>query len=387
MKLVIPNELHDDETRVAMDPPTVKKLIELGFTVTVESGLGVASHHSDAVYTDQGATVAESDDFETAWGEADLICQLHAPGDDRAGRIKSGAILLGMMQPLGHLDLMTKLAEQKVTVLSAEFIPRISRAQAMDVLSSQANIGGYMAVLLAARACPKIFPMMITAAGTIAPSRVFILGAGVAGLQAIATAKRLGAVVEAYDVRPEVEEQVKSLGGRFVKLPTAKQDSTATGGYAKQQTDEERQKQIELMTKHVAGADAVVTTAAVFGKAPPMLIPKDMVDQMRAGSVIVDIAANPEAGRGNCELTKPGEVYVTDNGVIIDGTTNLPGLAPIHSSQMYANNMLAFIREIVNEGAIQLDLEDEIQKGACIVHDGEVRNALVKDALGQTSGA
>jgi NAD(P) transhydrogenase subunit alpha len=268
---------------------------------------------------------------------------------------------------------MQTCAEKQITAIATEFIPRISRAQAMDTLSSQANLGGYKAVIMGAEHCPKVFPMMITAAGTLSPAKVFIIGAGVAGLQAIATARRLGAVVEAYDVRPATKEQVQSLGARFVELEMETTDAETSGGYAKEQTEEQQRKQTELMTKHIIGADVVVTTAAIFGKAPPMLISKDVVGQMHTGSVIVDLAASPEHGRGNCELTKPGEIFVTDNDVRIVGTLNLPSLLPTHASQAYANNMYNLLQELIVEGEIKIDLEDEIQKGAVVAHQGQIR--------------
>lgn len=381
MKIVVPNQTGPDEGRVAIDPAVTKKLIGLGLNVVVESGAGQPAQFADAAFTEAGAAIASGDAFASAWAEADIVLTLVAPTSEQAGRLKAGAVLVGMLTPLANVQLIAQLAQAGVTSFSMEFIPRISRAQPMDVLSSQANLAGYIAVIIAARTCPKVFPMMMTAAGTIAPSRVFILGAGVAGLQAIATAKRLGSIVEAYDVRPEVEEQVQSLGGRFVKLPTTRKEAGAAGGYAREQTDEDRRKQVELMTKHVVAADAVISTAAVFGKAPPMLIPADMVRQMRTGSVIVDIAADRRAKRGNCELTRPGETYTTDNGVIIDGTINLPRLVPVHASQMYANNMLAFLKEIIKDGGLKFDFEDEIQKGACMSHDGQVRNEMVRKAM------
>ena len=292
------------------------------------------------------------------------------------------SVVVGMLAPLKQVEAAKALAARNITAFSLEFIPRISRAQAMDVLSSQANIGGYEAVIRAAAACPKMFPMMITAAGTIAPSKVFVIGAGVAGLQAIATAKRLGAVVEAYDIRPAVKEQIQSLGARFVELPLTRADAQTEGGYAREQTDEDRQKQVELMTRHVIGADCVITTAAVFGKPPPLLIPDPVVQQMRPGSVLMDLAADPDAGRGNCEATRPGQQYTTPNGVLIDGTLNLPALKPVHASQAYANNMLAFLKELILDGQLKIDLEDQVQGGAAITHGGKVVNEMVEKALG-----
>jgi NAD(P) transhydrogenase subunit alpha len=307
--------------------------------------------------------------------------------------MKEGAALVGMLAPTLELDLVRTAAEKRLSMLSLEFVPRISRAQAMDVLSSQANLAGYKAVLLGASHCPKLMPMMITAAGTLAPGRVFVVGVGVAGLQAIATAKRLGAIVEAYDVRPATKEQVLSLGARFVELPGASGGETE-GGYAKEQTDEDRQKQAELMAKHVVGADVVITTAAVFGKAPPLLIPADVAERMKPGSVLVDLAANPAHGRGNCELTRPGEIHTTEQQVTLVGTTNLPGTMPVHASTVLANNVYALLETLIappqDDGEsgtrgpdLHLDLDDEIHMGALITHAGEVVDDLVKSILEQ----
>ena len=381
MIIAVPNELRDDETRVALVPAVVKKLVAGECEVKIEAGAGVGAHFGDEEYEKAGARVVPGDQADELWSQADIVITLGPPNLERAGRLKQGAVVVGLLGPLKHTQLVKALAERGVTAFSAEFIPRISRAQAMDVLSSQANLGGYKAVLLAAEVCPKIFPMLMTAAGTLAPAKVFVIGVGVAGLQAIATAKRLGAVVEAFDVRAATKEQVHSLGARFVELPTAKQDDSATGGYAKEQTADEQKQQAELMARHVTGADVVITTAAVFGKAPPMLIPKDVVAGMRAGTVMVDMAADPDAGRGNCELTNPGERITTENGVVIDGRLNLPRMVPVHASQMYANNMLAFVKELLVAGGIKIDTEDEIQKGALITHEGNIVNELVKRAV------
>ncbi|MEX2387232.1 MAG: hypothetical protein WD534_05080, partial [Phycisphaeraceae bacterium] len=283
MKIAIPNQTDDNETRVALVPQVVKRLVDAGVSVVVEADAGRRAAALDADYRQAGATVVASDGDAPAgiWAEADAVLTVRPPSVAQVSVMKAGAMLAGVLAPLVHADLVRTLAERGVTSFAMEFVPRISRAQSMDVLSSQANIGGYKAVVMAAERAPKMFPMMITAAGTIAPARVFILGAGVAGLQAIATAKRLGAVVEAFDVRPATKEQVQSLGGRFVELPLQTADAETTGGYAKEQSDEQRKQQAELMAKHVTGADAVIATAAVFGKAPPMLIPADVVKQMR----------------------------------------------------------------------------------------------------------
>ncbi len=392
MKLLVPSQIEFHDTRVPLTPQAVKKLTSDKKTpveVLIQRDAGCEAGHDDAAYRDAGATLVNADDLDATWAAVDVVVTLHPPTPRQAGRLKAGAVLLGMLAPLKHGELIRALVAGRITSFSMEFVPRISRAQSMDVLSSQANIGGYKAVLMAANACRKMMPMLITAAGTLAPARVFVLGAGVAGLQAIATAKRLGAIVEAYDVRPAVKEQVQSLGARFVELGPTTSDAETAGGYAKEQTEEDRRRQIEQMARHVQNADAVIATAAIFGKAPPLLIPADTVRGMARGSIVVDIAADLDAGRGNCELTKPGERIVTEQGVVIDGTLNLPALLPVHASQAYANNMLAFLKEIIApvEGdtpaaTLKLDLGDEIQKGAAITHEGEITNDLVRTKLG-----
>ena len=386
MKLTIPNQCHAGEARAAVNPATVKKLRALGLAVTVASGAGAGAHHSDAEYEAAGAEVASGDNaLQAVWGEADIVLALRQPEVAEAQAMRAGAVLIGMLAPQAHLDVIRALTERRVTAFAMEFVPRISRAQAMDVLSSQASIGGYVAVVRAAAACAKIFPMMMTAAGTIGPAKVFVIGAGVAGLQAIATAKRLGAMVEAYDVRPVVKEQVQSLGARFVELPVVAEDAETAGGYAKEQTDEQRRQQAELMAKHIIGADVVITTAAIFGKAPPLLISDEVVAQMKPGAVLVDLAADPGEGRGNCQATYPDATITTDNGVIIDGKLNLAGEAPVHATQMFAANMLAFLKEIIatvdEQAQLKLDVEDEVQKGALITHAGAVVNELVARAM------
>lgn len=381
MKIAVPRQTDSGETRVALTPAVVKKLTGRKVDVAVQAGAGIGAHHDDAAYAAAGAAIVNGD-AAGLWSSADVVVVTQPPTVEQASQLREGAVVLGLLAPLKGAALIRTLAGRKVTAFSAEFIPRITRAQSMDVLSSQANMAGYKAVLLAAAQSPRMFPMMITAAGTISPAKVFVLGAGVAGLQAIATARRLGAVVEAFDVRAAVEEQVKSLGARFVKLPLPAQDAATAGGYAKELSDEDRRKQAELMAKHVIAADCVIATAAVFGKAPPLLIPNHVVAQMKGGSVVIDLAADPDAGRGNCEATKPGQRYVTERGVIIDGTLNLPATLSVDASQAYANNMLAFLDGLVKDGQMALNLDDEIQKGACITHGGEVVNELVRKAMG-----
>ena len=376
MKIAVPRQVQAEETRVPLVPAVVKKLTGLGAAVLVESGAGTASHHSDGAYHQAGATILTGDG--SAWAQGDVVVTIAPPALDQVSQMKEGSVLVGMLAPLDHPKIIDELARRGVTSLSMEFLPRISRAQPMDVLSSQANVAGYMAVVLAAAACPKMFPMMITAAGTIAPARVFVIGAGVAGLQAIATAKRLGAIVEAYDVRPVVKEQVQSVGGRFVELPVANDQAQTAAGYAKEQSDQQRDQQVQMMARHVIGADVVITTAAVFGKAPPLLIPQATVDQMRPGSIIVDLAADPGLGRGNCESTRPGGRRTTKNGVVLEGTTQLARLAPVHSSQLFANNVVAFLREILpGDGRLVVNTEDPIQEALLVTHRGHVVHPVV----------
>lgn len=416
MLLFAPRQRDPDETRTPITPAVVKKLRGLGLDVAVEPGLGTGAFFDDAAFTDAGATLAG--DGQRAWEDADVVVTLGPPEVGCVQRMKDHAALVGLLAPTVELGLVRAAAQRRVSMVSLEFVPRISRAQAMDALSSQANLAGYKAVLLGVSRCPKLMPMMITAAGTLAPGRVFVLGVGVAGLQAIATAKRLGAIVEAYDIRPATKEQVLSLGARFVELPAPENDESSensgggsaetAGGYAKEQTDEQRQQQAELMAKHVAGADVVVTTAAVFGKAPPVLIPADVVAQMKPGSVVVDLAANPAypAGRcGNCELTRPGEVFETDGRVTLVGTTNLPGTLPVHASEVLANNIHALLKTMIApesapgntqgdgdgsdtdaEPRLHLDLDDEIHTGALVTHAGEVVDDLVKSLLDPAPG-
>ena len=387
MRIGVPNQTDAGETRAAIVPGVVKKLVAQGLEVVVESGLGLRAGATDAAYEAAGARVAApgGPDAPAAdvWS-SDIVVTLRPPTARQLDAAKAGGILIGVLAPLANGDAIRRMAERNVTAVSMEYIPRISRAQAMDVLSSQANLAGYKAVILAATHCPKVFPMMITAAGTITPARVFVLGAGVAGLQAIATARRLGAVVEAFDVRAATREQVQSLGARFVELPVAAQDDKATGGYAKEQSEDERKRQAELMAKHVIGADAVIATAAVFGKAPPMLIGADVVGRMPPGGVIVDMAASPEHGRGNCELTRPGEVYTTPNGVTVVGTLNLPGLASVHASQVYAQNVAAYLGLLwdAKNKKLSLNFEDEVVRESVITHEGQVRHPRVREALG-----
>ena len=374
-KIFVPKESVPGETRVAAVPETVKKLIQKGYTVTVAAGAGTGAGVSDAQYKDAGAEVAPGDG---AAGQADVVLQLHPPQNDaEVNRLKEGALLVSFLFPYNNPDIVKKLAARKVSCFAMDQIPRISRAQSMDALSSQANIAGYKAVVMAADALGKLFPLLMTAAGTIQPAKVVILGAGVAGLQAIATARRLGAVVEVSDVRAAVKEQVQSLGAKFIEVAGAEDMETA-GGYAKEASADFLKRQQEVVHKHMSAADVVITTAQVPGKAAPKLVSEDTVKAMRDGSVIVDLAA--EQG-GNCVLTEPGQVTVK-HGVTIIGKLNVPALLPVHSSEMYAKNLLNVMSHLTTkEKTLKLDFEDEITTGSIVVHDGAIRNERIAQAI------
>jgi H+-translocating NAD(P) transhydrogenase subunit alpha len=379
MRVGVPREIFPGERRVALVPGVIAALTKVGLEIVVEAGAGVEAGYSDADYTSKGAKVVSS--RAEVFSSADIIVQVLCYGsNDRTGKadlplLKRGQTLIGFLRPLGEVRTMEEIAATGVTSFSVELMPRITRAQNMDALSSMATICGYKAVLIAADKLPKLFPMLTTAAGTITPSRVLIIGAGVAGLQAIATARRLGAVVSAYDLRPAVKEQVQSLGGRFVELPIQAADAQDAGGYAKAQDESFYQKQRELLGKVVAESDVVITTAVVPGKKSPVLVTKEMVEKMTLGSVIVDLAA--ERG-GNCELTRAEEIIVT-HGVTIVGTINLASSVPYHASQMYAKNLTNFLLHIVKDGKLVLNLDDEITRSTLLTHQSEVVNPRVRE--------
>jgi NAD(P) transhydrogenase subunit alpha len=369
MKIGVIKETTPGERRVALIPESARGLVKANLQVAVESGAGAAAFFSDAAYIDAGANLT---DAPTALA-ADAVLKVQPPSLDEVGKLRGGAVLISFLQPSTNADVIRALAKQNVTTFSLDLVPRISRAQSMDALSSQANVGGYKAVLLAANHLPKFFPLLMTAAGTVAPARVLVMGAGVAGLQAIATARRLGAVVEAYDVRPAVKDEVHSLGATFLELPLEAQEGT--GGYAKEQSEDFLRRQRELIGARVAASDVVITTAAVPGRRAPILVTADMVRRMRTGSVIVDLAADTG---GNCELTKPGEV-IDVGGVTIDGPRNLPSTMPVHASQLYSKNVSTLLLLMVKAGALNLDFTDEIIKGACVTHGGEIVNPRAKE--------
>jgi len=373
VKVATPKELVHDERRVALVPDTATKLIAAKLEVSVQVGAGAGAFIPDESYEKAGARlVTHAADLLV---DADVVLKVQAPMPSEVELLPRGAVLISFLQPATQGDIVKALARRGVTAFSLELLPRISRAQSMDALSSQASAAGYKAVLMAGERLGKFFPMMMTAAGTVAPARVLVMGAGVAGLQAIATARRLGAVVSAYDVRPAVKEEVQSLGGTFIELALETQEGE--GGYAREQSEEFLRKQRELIGEHVAKSDVVITTAAVPGRRAPLLVTGDMVKGMRPGSVIVDLAS--ETG-GNVELTEAGK-DVDVNGVTIIGTRNVPSTMPLATSQLYARNVANLLLHLVKDGAITLDFADEITKGACVTHDGEIVNERAKQMV------
>lgn len=376
MKLLIPNQIGGDELRVALVPAVVKKLTADKHEVRVEAGAGDGALHADQDYVDAGAQIVAPD---SAWNDADIVLVVRPPAIEKVRMMKPGALLIGMLRPLDHPEFIKEVATTNVVAMPLELVPRITRAQAMDTLSSQANLAGYQAVVIAAEKLEKIFPMMMTAAGTLQPAKVFVIGAGVAGLQAIATAKRLGAVVSAYDVRPAVKEQVQSVGAKFIELPLDTAGAQDKGGYAKEQSEEQQRKQRDLMAKVIADSDVVITTALVPGKPAPKLIPASAVEKMARGSVIVDLAS--ERG-GNCELTEPGQVVVK-HGVTIVGLTNVASLVPTHASQVYAANLQKLLALLIQkDGTLKLDTTDEVVAGVMACQDGKVVHPMLKKVLG-----
>lgn len=378
----VPKETLPGERRVALTPSVLAPLAKADIKVHVEAGAGVEAGYPDAQFEKAGAVIVK--DRAKVFADADVIAQVNTyaanpeAGSADLAHLREGLVLIGSADPLGSTKRVQEIAGTKVAAFGLELMPRITRAQSMDILSSMATVAGYKAVLLAATRLPRFFPMFMTAAGTIQAAKAFVIGAGVAGLQAIATSKRLGATVRAYDVRPVVKDQVQSVGGTFVELKLETKDAEDKGGYAKAQDEAFYQKQRELMAKEVAGSDVVITTAAIPGQKSPVLITADAVRGMQPGSVIVDLAA--ERG-GNCELTRAGE-EVVENGVLILGPLNLPATMPYHASQMYAKNLVTFLLHLVKEGKVQFDLADEITSGTLMCRDGEVIHGRLRQILG-----
>ena len=379
-KLFVPKEHAAGETRVAATPETVKKLIKLGYELSIEPGAGTGAHIADSAYADAGATLAS--DVKAAWSAADVVIKVGPPVKhpklfvDETSLLREGAVLVCHVWTHKNLPLVKALRDRKVSTLALELIPRVSRAQSMDTLSSQANIAGYKAVLLAASRLGKYFPLLMTAAGTIQPAKVVIMGAGVAGLQAIATARRLGAVVEVTDIRPEVKEQVQSLGAKFIDLPM-QESGSGEGGYAKEMGEDFLRKQQEILTAKVSAADVVITTAQIPGRPAPRLLTAAMVEKMRTGAVVVDLAAD---SGGNCELTENGK-EVVKHGVLILGYSDLPGTVAEDASSVFARNLVSLLQLLMGKEGFKLDLADEIIAGALLTHAGEVRHARTAELV------
>lgn len=377
MRIMVLKEVKPGELRVALTPDAAARLVKAGLGVRIEAGAGAGGYFSDGAYAAAGAEVVA--DAGPALRGSDGVLKINPPGErngvHEADLLREGSVLVGFLNPFGDLPLIRRLAERRITAFSMELIPRIARAQSMDALTSQASVAGYKAALMAACGLQRFFPLMTTAAGTLLPARVLVLGAGVAGLQAIATARRLGAVVEAFDIRPAVKEEVQSLGARFLEaeLPEA---AGASGEYAKEVSAEAGRRVQEMLLEHVRQSDAVITTAAVPGRRAPRLLTREMVESMRQGSVIVDLAA--EQG-GNCELTQPG-LDVVHRGVTVMGQVNLTSLLSAQASEMYARNITALLLYVVKDGALSLDLDDEIVSSTCVVHNGEILNARIREA-------
>jgi len=373
--IAVPKERAPGEHRVALAPDAIKRLASGGVTVRVEREAGAAAGFTDETYRAAGAEIVS--DAAGLWTEADVVLAVRPPAEQDVARLRAGAVLVGVLQPASNAPLLQVLARRRVTAFSLDALPRISRAQSMDVLSSMSTVAGYKAVLLAAAASGRFFPMLTTAAGTVPPAKVLVLGAGVAGLQAIATARRLGAVVQAFDVRPAVKEQVESLGAQFLAVDPAELAAEGAGGYAKELSDEQHRRELALIAKHLPLVDVVITTALIPGRSAPVLITEEMVRAMRPGSVIVDLAA--EAG-GNCALTRTGEDTVA-HGIRILGPVNVPATMPTHASQMFSRNVATFLHHVIKDGALKLDFNDEITAGTCVTRDGEMAHPAARAAV------
>ena len=378
MLVAVPKEILPDENRVALIPASISVLTKAGLEVLVESGAGAGCFYDDKAYEDAGAKIAPNAD--ALYQAADILFKVRPPESGEVEKMRDGTTLICLMDAFFRFDLLEQLAAQKISGFGLEFVPRISRAQSMDVLSSMAAIAGYRAVIESAELLPKYFPMLMTSAGTTAPAKVFVIGAGVAGLMAIATAKRLGAVVEAYDTRPAVKEQVESVGAKFIEFDLETESAEDAGGYAKAQSDDFYKKQQEQMKAKVATVDVVITTAAIPGKQAPVLITDDMLQAMQPGSVIIDLAA--ERG-GNTEGAESGQVVVK-HGIKIVGYTDYPSRSSVHASQLFAKNITTFLLNMVKEGEFAIDLEDEIVKGALLVHDGQIVHEMIKPLISQS---
>lgn len=386
MKVVIPRESGPGERRVAIVPDAVRQLKAAGVEILVQAGAGAGSYHDDRAYEEAGAIIVS--DPAALWAEADAVLKIQPPlphptlGRHEADLLREGSVLVCMLRPLSNLDIVRTLVQRRISSFSMDSIPRTTRAQRMDSLSSMGTVAGYKAVLLAAASAPRFFPMLVTAAGTVAPSRVLVVGAGVAGLQAVATARRLGAIVEGYDIRPAVKEEIESLGATFVGPKLSAEETQDRSGYAKELSAEARAKAQELLLARIPHADIVITTARVPGLPAPKLIPGDAVATMKPGSVIVDLAADMG---GNCALTEPGKETV-QHGVTILGPVRLAGTVPIHASQMYSRNISSFFLLMVKEGSLAIDFEDDIIRDTCVTHDGRISHAPTRERVEKAAG-
>lgn len=371
LKIAAPRERAAGERRVAIDPSVINKLKQLGLEILIEQGAGSAAHIEDSAF--QGVTLIDS--APHLYEQADIVLKVQAPSAEEIAQMKNGSVLIGALNPYINLETIKLLNAKQITSYAMELIPRISRAQSMDILSSQAAVAGYKAAIMGADLSTRFFPMLTTAAGTIRPSKVIVIGVGVAGLQAIATARRLGAIVEAYDVRSATKEQVQSLGAKFIELGISAEGS---GGYARELTEDEKRKQQEELAKHIASADVLITTAAVPGRPSPKIIPESTVAGMKKGAVIVDLAAE---GGGNCTLSKPGET-IEHHGVVIHAPLNVASQVPVHASEMYAKNLLNFLTLLIKNGEYQPDFNDEVIAGACVTRDGAIVNEAIAKLVG-----
>src|SRR5436309_8675483 len=380
MNIVVLRETAGGEARVALMPESVQKLVALKAAVSVERGAGLGAARTDDDYAAAGAKVVP--DRNTLLADADVLVVVNRPSSEDFNRLKKGAVVLGFLRPLDEPAQLVPALENNLTTFSMELVPRITRAQAMDALSSMATVAGYKAVLLGADRIPRMFPLLMTAAGTVPPARVLVLGAGVAGLQAIATARRLGAVVEAYDVRAAAGEQVRSLGAKFLEVDLGGIQTEDTGGYAKELSEEALQRGRDMVAKHAATADVVITTAQVPGRRAPLMLTEQAVQNMKPGSVVIDMSASTG---GNCALTKPGET-IAHNGVSIMGPLNIPATVPLHASQLYSRNLVSFLALIIDKGNLKVDMQDEILKGSCVAYQGGNVHPKVAAAIGQPVG-
>ncbi len=375
VRVAVPKEIISGERRVALDPGVAERFTKLGAEVLVQKGAGKSAHFKDEAYDGKARLV---DDAQSLYADADVIFKVQPPTLDELDLVRDETVIVGFLQPHRHSDMVKKLCDRKITSFAMELVPRISRAQSMDALSSQASIAGYKAALMAAELASFFFPMLTTAAGTIRPAKVVVVGAGVAGLQAIATCKRLGAQVEAYDIRAAAKEQVESLGARLIDTGVS---AEGEGGYARELTEEEKRKQAEVLAKHIAAASAVITTASIPGREAPRIITREMVEAMKPGAVIVDLAA--ESG-GNCEVTQPGET-IEYSDVIVHGPVNVPSLIPVHATEMYAKNLYNFLSPMIKDGQLALNWDDEVIRESVLTHAGEIKHEPTGRRLGGAS--